>query len=136
MARRFVRVVLDTNVLVSALVFGGKPEKIFQHALKKDIFVVTSPYLMVELGETLIKKFNFSVQRVHQIEKKIKQIFLIVSPNIEIHILKDTDDDRVLEAAVEGKCSFIITGDKELLELGIFKNIEIITASKFLEKFG
>lgn len=131
-----VKAVLDTNILVSAIVFGGKPEKIFQYALKKDISVVTSPYLMVELNETLIKKFSFSTQRILQIEKKIKQIFLIVNPNIEIHVLKDEDDSRVLEAAIEGRCSYIITGDKELLELKSFKNIEIITASNFLEKFG
>ena len=131
-----IRVLLDTNILISALGFGGIPKKVFLLALEKKIQAVTSPILLAELREVISKKFPKLSPYLATTEKIIKKSFIIVQPRATINILKDTDDDRVLEAALEGKCNFIITGDKELLELGIFKNIEILPASKFLEKFG
>lgn len=127
-----IRAVLDTNIIVSALVFGGKPEDVLILTLQKDILAVTSPSLITELDETLIKKFDYSKKRIQQVERKIRKSFRIVNPTQEIHIQQDEDDNRVLEAAVEGKCNYIITGDKELLDLGAYKGIKIVTATQFL----
>jgi len=67
------------------------------------------------------------------INKKIKKKLKVVKPKDTINILKkDQDDNRILEAAIEGKCSYIVTGDKELVELRTFKGIKILTASQFL----
>ena len=131
-----VKVILDTNILISALGLGGIPRKVFILALEKKILAVTSPILIAELREVISKKFPKLSQHLPAIERVIKDSFLIVQPETIINILKDTDDNRVLEAALEGMCSFIITGDKELLDLGYFDNIEILTANRFLEKLN
>lgn len=133
MARKPLKVVLDTNIIVSALVFGGRPEEILKIALQREISPITSPLLQAELSETLIKKFNFSELKVQQIEKKLKKICKVVSPSIEIHVSRDEMDNKVLEAAIEGKCTYIITGDKDLLDLKVFKKIKILTPNQFLQ---
>lgn len=132
MAENLVKVVLDTNILVSALIFGGKPEKIVKLALQKEIYAVTSPTLIAELVETLTKKFYFSSEKTHSIERKLRKSFKIVNPSKEINVLKDHDDNRVLEAGVEGKCDYIVTGDKELLGIGSYRRIKIVTSGQFL----
>lgn len=132
MAKKPARIVLDTNILISALVYGGKPEQIYNLILNKELIAVISPILRSELNEILIKKFKFEFNRVEQLENIMRNNFLIVNPTRNIALARDEDDNRVLEAAVEGKCSYIITGDKDLLELKIFKNIRIVTPDTFL----
>lgn len=136
MARAPLRVVLDTNVLVSSLIFGGKPQQTENLILEKKIVGITSPMLLAEFTDVLAKGFSFNESRLRQAEKKIKKNFVIVKPRATIKILKDNADNRVLEAAVEGDCRFIITGDKEILDLKSFKGIKIITSSRFLEEWS
>ena len=131
--RKLPKVVLDTNIIISALIFGGKPEQIYNLVLNKQIFPLTSPILIAELTEILIKKFKFDLIKIKQLEKITKKYFKIVHPDETFHKLADEDDNRVLEAALEGKCDYIITGDKDLLELSFFKKIEILTADQFLQ---
>lgn len=133
--RKLHRVVLDTNIIISALVFGGKPEQIYNLVLEKQILVITSPILLAELTEILIKKFKFNAIKMKQLERIIKKHFKLVYPDKIINVVADEDDNRVLEAAIEGKCGYIVTGDKKLLDLGSFKKIEIITADQFLHLF-
>lgn len=132
MVKKPLKVVLDTNILVSALIFGGKPEQVYNLVLEKQITAVISMILFSELLETLIKKFNFGPKRIEQLERIIKKHFKIVYPKVTINVIKDDDDNRVLEVASEGRCSYIVTGDKDLLDLATFKNIKIVTPNVFL----
>jgi len=124
--------VLDTNILVSAIVFGGRPRTIFQSVIQNQITGVTSPFLLAELNEVLTKKFKFSRSKIRLIETKIKKKFRIINPGITIDILGNNPDNHVLETAIAGNCQYIITGDRELLDLKFFKGIVIITATEFL----
>ena len=131
-----VRVILDTNILVSALVFGGNPVKVLLLALNKRIQVITSPILLSELTDIISKKFPLSLEDMQLLEKEMKKKFVIVHPSKILSIVRDEDDNRVLEVAVEGKCDVIVTGDEDLLELGHYKNIKIMTPSRFLNIFS
>lgn len=132
MAKKPPRVVLDTNILVSALIYGGKPEQIYDLALDKQLTAVISPILLSELTEILIKKFKFELSRIEQLEKITKNNFTVVNPSKIITLVKDDDDNRVLEAALEGGCDYIVTGDRDLLDLKMFKNIKIVPPEVFL----
>lgn len=127
-----VEVVLDTNILVSALAFGGNPEKILRQVLDKNLIAITSPALRTELIEVLLTKFNFSSSKIKVVEELIDKNFILIYPQQILNVVRDEDDNRVLEAAIEGGCNYIITGDKELLKLGIFRKIRIITSDQFL----
>ena len=62
------KVVLDTNILISALIYGGKPQQIYNLIFDKRIFAITSSILLAELTEILVKKFNFDLDRIKQLE--------------------------------------------------------------------
>ena len=126
-----MRILLDTNILISALLFGGKPRRILQSIINKQYVAVTSPILLSELADVLRKKFDYSKQAVEAVDMQIRKQFDLVVPRKTINILADIPDNRVLEAAVEGECEVIITGDAELLALKSYRTIHIITPDTF-----
>jgi len=129
-----LNIVLDTNIIISSIVFGGNPEKIIRLTLKKKFNPYISPPIINETLEVLYKKFSFSKELLNQVDKKIKSNFQVVYPLEKIHVLKDEPDNRILETAVAGNCAIIVTGDKEMLKLKKYKNIRILTASEFLKE--
>ncbi|MBI4049627.1 MAG: putative toxin-antitoxin system toxin component, PIN family [Candidatus Doudnabacteria bacterium] len=130
------RVVLDTNVLASALGRGGIPGAVFKLAIIKQITAVTSLFLLAELSEVLAKKFDFASDKINLIEKKLKKKFILVNPRRVVEVLPDNNpDNRVLEAALEGNCDYIVTGDKQLLQLVSWEGIRILTGRDFYEQY-
>lgn len=129
-----MKIVLDTNILISAFVFGGKPRQILSLMLEGKIQAFISPILIAEFFDVVNKKFNLSDEELTLTRSHIENKLIIVQPKRDIKIARDDDDNRVLEAALEGKCSYIITGDKDLLDLKIYKNIKIVTPDIFLEE--
>lgn len=133
-----VKVLFDTNILVSGLGFSGKPRQILNFALNRkltQIRGVTSPVLLAELADVVNKKFPKLAVPHKTAVVKIRKKFEVVEPKKSVNVVRDDDDNRVLEAAVEGQCNFIITGDKDLLELKIYRGIKIVTASEFLSLY-
>lgn len=131
-----VKVTLDTNIIISGIGFGGKPRKILHLILDNKIKAVTSSILLAELEDVIDKKFPKLASSFVLISKQIKGKFKIVKPKKSLLIARDDDDNRVLEVATEGKCSYIITGDRDLLDLKNFKNIKIVTPDTFLSEIS
>lgn len=132
MANEPIRVVLDSNILISAYVFGGKPELVLKLIITEEAHGVISPTLKDEFLGVLRKKFGILTTEILEIQNEIDLSFDTVYPKDTFHIVNDEDDNRVLEAAVEGGVDYIITGDRELLNLNSFKNIKIVTPDQFL----
>lgn len=128
-----LKLVLDTNILISAIAFGGKPEEVLNLVLDEKVIAVTSPILLAEFQEVYNKNFPLKFVDFELTLERIEEIFKMVKPKRSLKIVRDEDDNRVLEAAVEGNCDFIITGDKDLLDLGKYKKINIMKADEFLE---
>lgn len=133
MVKTPVRAVIDTNILISSFIFGGNPRKIIQALHENKFVAITTPTLISELLEVLAKKFYFTPDKLFLVEELIKETFLIVHPTNTIDIVRDIDDNRVLEAADQGKCQYIVTGDKDLLDLKKYQKIKIIPAEIFLK---
>jgi len=127
-----INVVLDTNIIISSIGFGGKPRKILNLVLENKIQATSSPVLFAELEDIIFKKFPIFIKDFEKISKLLKKKIRIINPKISINIVRDKADNRVLEAAVDGKCQYIITGDKDLLDLKKYKQIYIVTADQFL----
>ena len=132
MAKKVSRVVLDTNVLISGIIFGGKPGEILEMIRNKRFLGITSSVLLAELGDVLSKKIMYPKSKVLQVEKKMKKTLRVVHPIKSIDAVADDDDNRVLEAAIEGKCENVVTGDKDLLGLKSYRGIRILTPAEFL----
>lgn len=126
------RVVIDTNVIISALLFGGNSKKIIEKLIRKDFIAFISPQLISELIEILSQKFNFSQEMIKKIQVQILYLFHLVYPSKTVDVVRDRDDNRVIEVALESGSLVIITGDKDLLILKKYKNILIVSPKDFL----
>ena len=131
------KLVLDSNVFISAVVFGGKPREILDLAVKGLIEVAISDDILEEIKEVLEgNKFQFPVKIVYAIITEIEDLTDLVEPKKGIDaILDDREDNRVLECAVESGASGIVSGDSHLLALRSFGKIKIMNPDEFLRWF-
>jgi len=130
------RVVLDTNVLVSALLFGGIPARVTRLAIEGHILSATSPALLAELHGVLLAKFLFPSTIAEVIVMEWKTVSVVVEPTVEVSVIvSDPADNRVLECAVGAHADAIVSGDRHLLELQVFRGIPILSPHAFLEQW-
>jgi uncharacterized protein len=127
-------IVLDTNVLVSALLFGGPPREVLDMVVARAAHCSLSPAILDELRDVLQRpKFGFSSRQAIAIIEKLCASCAIISPLTRIGVVRaDPDDDRLLECALEARADVIVSGDAHLLELGKHEGIRILSPSEFL----
>jgi putative PIN family toxin of toxin-antitoxin system len=132
-----LKVVLDTNILISAILFGGKPRQILEKAIRGEIRLCLSEPILEELKGVLQRsKFDYSPEMIQFILTELTAIADLVNPSETINVvLEDPEDNRILECAVEAKANYVISGDLHLLKLSRYLNIEVLNAAAFLEKF-
>ncbi|HZW54973.1 MAG TPA: putative toxin-antitoxin system toxin component, PIN family [Nitrososphaerales archaeon] len=130
-----MRVVVDTNVLISALIRGGKPRRVLFHLFEQHQ-VVSSPQLLAELADVL-SRGKFDDVDESQIETFLSILssgVILVTPSKSFKVIsEDPDDDVVLSTAYQGGATHIVSGDRHLLDLGEFKGIRIVTVKKMFE---
>jgi len=130
-----MRVVADTNVLVSAIVFGGPPGRLIELAVQGHLQLVLSPPLIDELRGVLRRKFGFSEAATYQAETLLRRIGEVAEPQQEVAIIKeDLADNRVLEAALAGGADVIVSGDHHLLKLASFGDRPIVSPRELLRR--
>ena len=131
-----MRVVCDTNILVSGFLFGGSCREIIGMVSKGKIDGFTSSALIAELEEVLVRpKFGLPMSQVAAIVDLVRQTFLSVSPAERVTIVADDpDDDAVLEAALAANADLIVSGDSHLLVLGEFRGIGIVSPADFIRE--
>ncbi|MBM2821250.1 MAG: hypothetical protein HW405_1010 [Candidatus Berkelbacteria bacterium] len=132
-----MRVVIDTNIYLSGLVFPESfPGKILKLSRARKIQVYCSKFILDEIEKNLIIKFGYSEEMAGKFIEEILKFVQIVNPKIRVAIIKEKqDDNRILECAVEAKADFLISGDKKhLLPLKKFRRIEIVSAKKFIDQ--
>ncbi len=129
-----LRVVLDTNVLISAILFGGKPRQILEKAIRGEIRLCLSEPILEEVKGVLKRpKFDYSPEMIQIILTELTGIADIVNPSETIHVvLEDPDDNRILECAVEARVNYVVTGDLHLLKLSMYRDTEILNTAAFL----
>lgn len=130
------RVVLDTNVFISAVLYGGNPRKVVDLAIAEEIEVYISLDLIDELGRVLREKFTLGSVEIDKIISEIKDFAEFITPQVQFRVIKkDPSDDKVLECAVAAKAHFIISGDRHLLDLGGFRGIKIVNPAESFRIF-
>jgi putative PIN family toxin of toxin-antitoxin system len=131
--------VIDTNVIVSALVRpSGRPAEVVNAARGGALLWITSLDLIKEAQRVLLRPH---IRRLIEAnEDAIADLFLVmntvamcVTPTRQVSASRDPDDNRVLEAAVAGEADYIVTGDRDLLELASYEGIRIVTPADFVE---
>lgn len=131
-----VKVVLDTNIYLSGIIFGGNSRHILDLVIEKRIAVFISPVILLEISQKLERKFGWNKEQVITAIKIVSKTAFLVYPNQKLHVVKaDKNDNKIIEAAVESGANFIITGDKHLLQIKKYQEIKIISPSQFLSNY-
>jgi putative PIN family toxin of toxin-antitoxin system len=128
-----VRVLLDTNVLISAVLFGGIPQQCLRRGLAGEFELVTGVALLDELTETLRDRFGLASEAVSFARGDLELAAEMVLPSRIDPVSRDPGDDVVLAVAREGRVDYVVTGDRDLLDLGHYEGIAIVTPRYFLE---
>ena len=130
-----IRIVLDSNVLISALFWEGNERSILEGCNSGKYASVTSHQIIKETEKVLRKKFKLPEEKI----RAYIQDILVMSDMIFIKgilnvIENDPDDNMVLETALTGKADYIITGDKHLLKIKTYEEVKILKASRLLSR--
>ena len=130
-----MRIVIDTNVIASAVFFGGKPYQLLRYIMEGSVDVVASKEIVDEYEEIILRlqqKYPAITTKIPLQDLLTK--FEIIRVSSDIHVSRDPDDDKFISCAIDGKCLYIVSGDEDLLTIGNYDGIEIVTVAGFLER--
>jgi len=128
-----IKVVLDTNVLVSAFLWDGNESAVFGQCLEGTVGSLTSQGILHELDDVLERKFGIPNERRFGYLRRILSASRLITITGDLKVLDDDpSDDQILETALLGDADFIVTGDKHLFSLGTFRGIRILKAAELV----
>lgn len=132
-----MRVVLDTNVFVSALALpGGKAEVAILGAAEGRFELLVSRPIIHEVLGVLARKFDRDREELSRLAVFLAELGQMVQPRARISVLDDDPDNRILEFAVSGGAELVVTGDRAMLALESFESVRIVTLREFLSVTG
>lgn len=128
-----LKIVLDTNILISSLVHDGVARKFVYSLLKKEFKIVLSNYILAETEEVLTRNKFKDKELLNDLWEKVKEGSQMVKVDFKVSQtpLRDPKDHPILLTAKISKAKFIITGDDDLLVLKEWKKVKILTMNQF-----
>lgn len=128
-----MRIVLDTNVYIGAVLQGELTEDILDEVVENpEITLISSEEIILEIEQKLREKFHWSEDRLTVFLGRIRKIAEIVKSTEKVNIItRDPDDNKILECALAGNADLIVTADQDLIKLKTFKRIGIIHPKTF-----
>ena len=128
-----MKVVFDTNILVSALVFpGGRGEAALRRIIEEQDQLVISKPILDELLGVLARKFSRDAEELAHVAVFLSGLALSVRPRRKLKVVNDEPDNRILECALAGHAEAIVTGDHALLSLREYRGVRIISLREYL----
>lgn len=129
-----MRAVLDTNVLISALLWRGAPYECLVAAQANWYELVSAEDIFAELGEKLIHKFQHSEEEAQDVIQHVRRTAIVVKlQGASGWVSRDPDDDKFIEAALVSGAEWIVSGDRHRLDLGTVETVRIAAPRQFLE---
>ena len=128
-----MRAVFDTNVLVAAFAAEGICSKILARGRKRQFDLIPCPIILQEFDRVLIKKFSATRNEARSALRIVSEaIHSVVRPSQFVQsVCRDPDDDAILACALDARADYLVTGDEDLLEMKVFKGIQIVTPRDF-----
>ena len=131
-----MRIIIDTNIVISGAFFNGLPKTILKSVADEKFDVFISDEILKEyhksVNEMLEKdKYHLNFALFEAFMKNIKMI----ESKSNVKICRDPDDDKFINCAIDAKAIYIVSGDKDLLTIGQYEDIEIVTAKEFYDKY-
>ena len=127
-----IAVVCDSNVYISAIVFGGQPREVVACGERGAFQLLVSSAVIAEVETILDRKFGWEPQRLIRIVNPIWRATRLVEVRLVIRECRDPKDNHLLALALEAGAEFIVTGDRDLLVLHPFRGVQILCPAAFL----
>lgn len=135
-----MRAIIDTNVLVSGLLWHGTPHRLLERVREGTLTLISSPALLAELAEVIERpKFDAILIRSNTSRERslaeIQALAEVIAPApLPQPVCRDPDDDAVLALALAAQIDFIVSGDLDLLDLKTFEQIPIVVPAEALRR--
>jgi len=130
-----MRAVIDTNVLISALFWGGAPRRVVDLAANGRFQAITSPDMLAELEDVLAGDFAVPQERLDSVLRDILSYAEVVVAEAEVDVeVRDAADVKVIACALAGRADCIVTGDMDLLDLGSVRGIHVLSVRQFVDR--
>ena len=128
-----MRVLFDTNVFIAAFISEGICAKLMRRARKRQFSLVSSPVILQEFQDVLIRKFSATRRESQEALQVIMEAVeaMTQSEQAVTGVCRDPEDDRILGCALAGEADYLVTGDEDLLVMKQFKAIRIIAPRDF-----
>jgi len=128
------KVVVDANVYISALVFGGAPQQVLDLIQRQGLSLYISESIMNEVAGTLLQKFNWTEAEARWFLPPLWERCIILRPTIRLKVCPDPDDNHILECARAGQADFLITGNAKHFPKS-YETTKVISPRQFLQMF-
>ncbi len=126
------RVVLDTNVLLSGILFGGTFGEIIELWRRNAFVLIISPETLAELIGKLRYKFSLPSKIVSEWQELISERSVHVAPDYVTKVCPDAEDNKFIDVALTGRAEYLVTGGKNLLSLNSYRQFKILKPKEFL----
>jgi len=132
-----MKIVIDTNVFISGIFFSGPPSQILEAWRDDKVQVIISPQIMDEYRRVaeIISKERPIIELIKIIDFLIHKSEFIDAPVLSESVCEDSDDDKFLACALASGCKLIVSGDKHLLNVTGYREIEVLKPKAFLDKY-
>ena len=131
-----MRILIDTNILISGLFFNGLPKKLLSEIDFEKFQVCVNEKIIAEYTDKIDNKFS---KAKYKLDENLREKFFRSLQKFEsvsdLKICRDPDDDKFINCAIDAKAIYIVSGDNDLLTITNFAGIEIVTAREFYEKY-
>lgn len=129
-----IRVVPDTNIIISSIFWRGAPYKLMKRGFKGEFELVISPEIIEEVIDRLQNKFDVPQEKIKETVDLLMTFCSIVNPSTRLDVVEaDPKDNKILECAIEGKVKFVVSGDRHLLDIKNVKGVKIVPVKEFLD---
>ena len=131
-----MKIVIDTNVVISGTFFGGFPRKIVEAVVNNKVSACANESIIDEYVEIVEEMID---RKSGKLDKNILLPFInklnVVKPVAKVKVSRDKEDNKFIECAIDSKAMYIVSGDNDLLDIVEYKGIQIITAKEFCKKY-
>lgn len=131
-----MKIVVDTNVVISGIFFGGNPRKIVEAVADGSV----DAYATTEILDEYMGIIDYMIEKKQgklntNVLSPLFSSLKLIETETEVEICRDPDDDKFLECAIDAKALYIVSGDNDLLTIKEYEGIQIITAKDFCDKY-
>lgn len=131
-----MKIVVDTNVVISGIFFGGNPRKIVESVVDGKIEAIATKEIIeeyMEIVDYMVEKKQGKLD--HSMLSPLYSSMRLIEAETSVDVCRDPDDNKFIECAVDAKALYIVSGDKDLLDVGKYGDVKIVTAKEFCDQY-